>query len=191
MWPFFAASKLVAFVSGVPLAAQPGQLAALITTAIVLYGSLGLFQNSTFQPVDEFRQIVLWSALSVILLAIVDASFAGLSLYEQWAFGLSILIMAAGWTQHPQRDSPGIKPISVVAAAAVDHWQRPVGRANSRDIDATALFGISRRRICGRSREGRFASVDLPRRKRINDRVGWGASTTWRGLPSSTGPAGR
>jgi Undecaprenyl-phosphate galactose phosphotransferase WbaP len=92
---FVCSGKLVAFASGVPLAAQPARVAALITTAIVLYGSLGLFQNRTFQPVDEFRQIVLWSALSVSVLAVVHASFAGLSPYEHWAFAFSILIMAS------------------------------------------------------------------------------------------------
>jgi hypothetical protein len=57
---FLCSCKLVAYVSGVPFAGQTGHLAALITTAVVLYGSLGLFQNRTFQALDEFRQIVLW-----------------------------------------------------------------------------------------------------------------------------------
>ena len=115
---FLCGDKLVAFISGVPPAAQPGQLAVLITTAIVLYGSLGLFQNSSFQPVDEFRQIVLWSALSVILLAIVDASFAGLSLYAPWAFGLSILIMALV--------GPSIRSATRRALSRFPWWPRPL-----------------------------------------------------------------
>jgi Undecaprenyl-phosphate galactose phosphotransferase WbaP len=115
---FVCSSKLVAFASGVPLAAQPGQLAALITTAIVLYGSLGLFQNRTFEPVDEFRQIVLWSTLSVILLAIVHASFAGLSLHEQWAFGLSILVMALV--------GPTIRGATRRALSRFSWWPRPL-----------------------------------------------------------------
>lgn len=115
---FVCSGKLVAFASGVPLAGQPGHLAALITTAIVLYGCLGLFQNRTFQPVDEFRQIVLWSALSLILLAIVHASFAGLSTYKQWAFGLSILTMALV--------GPSIRSATRGALSRFSWWQRPL-----------------------------------------------------------------
>ena len=103
---FLYGGKLVAFASGVPLGVHPAQLAALMTTAIVLYGSLGLFQNRAFQPVDEFRQILLWSALSVILFAIVRASFAGLSLYENVALRAFDLDHGPGWTKHPKRDAP-------------------------------------------------------------------------------------
>jgi Undecaprenyl-phosphate galactose phosphotransferase WbaP len=115
---FLAGCQIVALISGVPFVGESWHLAALIATAIVLYGSLGLFQSSTFQPVDEFRQIVLWSALSVILLAIAHVSFVGRSLYEQWAFGLSILIMVSV--------GPSARSATRRALSRCSWWARPL-----------------------------------------------------------------
>jgi Undecaprenyl-phosphate galactose phosphotransferase WbaP len=128
---FLGACQIVAWVSGVPLAGELGHLAVLITSAIVLYGSLGLFQKSTFQPVDEFRQIVLWSTLSVILLAIAVASFSGLSLYEQWALVLAILIMAVV--------GPSSRSAARRALSRCSWWARPLLIVGS---------GPSAQRIC-------------------------------------------
>ncbi len=115
---FLCSCQIVAIVTGVPFAGQPAHLVALIITAIVLYGSIGLFHNQTFQPVDEFRQVILWSALTVTLLAVAHASFAGLSLYEQWAFGLSILITTLA--------GPGIRSATRHVLSRFSWWARPL-----------------------------------------------------------------
>jgi Undecaprenyl-phosphate galactose phosphotransferase WbaP len=162
---FLCGCELVRHVSGVPIAGQAGHLAALVTTAIILYGSLGLFQTMTFQPVDEFRQIVLWSALSVVLLAIADASFAGLSLDVQWALGLSIVIMALA--------GPAVRGITRRALSRFLWWPRPlliIGHGESAQrLQATLtrqpslgfrVVGFVDDRQNGISRNGRQISVD-------------------------------
>jgi Undecaprenyl-phosphate galactose phosphotransferase WbaP len=90
---FWLSCSVAGDLIGMPVTHQSTQVGALAAIAAFLYAGLGLYNNVSLQPVNEFRQIVIGSSLSVLILGIANAAFARLTVTEQWAFGATALIM--------------------------------------------------------------------------------------------------